>query len=130
MQNISYQKIYTFCLSAVNDEATSTYYQIFEQIEVIQRIVLTRISKLNDSILDKKQGDQTQQKIVWKSNWFINSTRSFSVCLKTWKKNLRKDKQGMHIVAWSCCSQRLFDGIHCCTTFVFDYMSQFNDGKN
>ena len=46
------------------------------------------------------------------------------------KKNLRKDKQGMHIAAWSCCSQRLFDGIHCCTTFVFDYMSQFNDGKN
>ena len=48
MQNMSYQKIYLFWYYVVNDEVSSTSSQIIEQIEVIQEVVLPRISKLND----------------------------------------------------------------------------------
>ena len=40
--------------------SNNTSSQIFEQIEVIQRVVLTGISKLNYSVPEKKPGDQTQ----------------------------------------------------------------------
>ena len=42
LQNISHQKIYTFWYCDVNDEAPLTSSQIFEQIEVIQGVVLPR----------------------------------------------------------------------------------------
>ena len=53
----SYQKICTIWFFVVSDEVTSTNSQIFEQIEVIPGVVLTRMSKLNDSVPEKKQGD-------------------------------------------------------------------------
>ena len=55
-----HQKKYTFWYCIVNDEVPSTSSQIFEQIEVIQEVVLPGISKLNDSALDKREGDLTQ----------------------------------------------------------------------
>ena len=60
LQNIPHQEIYTFWYCVVNDEIPSTFSQVFEQIEVIQGVVLPAISKLNDSTSDKKPGDQTQ----------------------------------------------------------------------
>ena len=54
--------MYTFWYRVVNDEVTSTSSQIFEQIQVIQGVVLTGISKLNDSVPEKRSGDQTQWK--------------------------------------------------------------------
>ena len=40
--------MYTFYYYVVNGEVPSTSSQIVEQIEVIQEVVLQRISKLND----------------------------------------------------------------------------------
>ena len=57
MQNISHQKIYTFGYCVVSDEVQYTSTQIYEQIK---EVVLPRISKLNDSALDKKLGNQIQ----------------------------------------------------------------------
>ena len=62
LQNISHQKKCTFWYCVVNDEVPPTSSQIFEQIEVIQGVVLPGISKLNDSVPVKKPGDQTQSK--------------------------------------------------------------------
>ena len=67
-----HQKKYTFWYCIVNDEVPSTSSQIFEQIEVIQEVVLPGISKLNDSALDKKPGEQTQfspKKAAEKGKW-------------------------------------------------------------
>ena len=55
-----HQKIYTFWYCVNNDELPLISSQIVEQIEVIQELILLRISKLNDSALDKKKGDLTQ----------------------------------------------------------------------
>ena len=44
----------------VNDEIILASSQIFEQIEVIQGLILTGISKLNDSVPDKKIGVRAQ----------------------------------------------------------------------
>ena len=73
LQNISHQKVYTFCHCAVNDEVPSTSSQIVEQIEVIQGVVLPGISKINDSAPDKNF-QQTQfsskKKTLVKGKWF------------------------------------------------------------
>ena len=61
-EDIPYQKIYTFWFCVVNDEVPSTSSQIFEQIEVIQGVVLSGTSKLNDLAPDKKPWNQTQKK--------------------------------------------------------------------
>ena len=49
-------------------------YLFMYQIEVIQEVVLTGISKLNDSALDKKPGEQTlfffQKRLQKKENRF------------------------------------------------------------
>ena len=37
-----------------------TFYQIVEQVELIQEIIFLGVSKLNDSALDKKQGQSIQ----------------------------------------------------------------------
>ena len=37
-----------------------TFSQIIEEIDVIQEVLLPEISELNDSTLDKKQGEQTE----------------------------------------------------------------------
>ena len=37
-----------------------TFYQIVEQFELIQEIILPGVSKLNDSVLDKIQGQSSQ----------------------------------------------------------------------
>ena len=43
-----------FWYCVVNIEVSSTSSQIVEQIEVVQEVVFSGISKLNDSALDKK----------------------------------------------------------------------------
>ena len=45
---LSYQKIYSFWYYVVNDEVSSTFSQIVEQVEAIQEVVLLGRSKLND----------------------------------------------------------------------------------
>ena len=60
MENISHQKINTFCYCVVNDEVPSNSSQIAEEIKFIQEVVLPEISKMNDPELDKKQRDQKQ----------------------------------------------------------------------
>ena len=48
LQNVSYQKKYTFWYYVVNHEVPSTSSQIGEKIEAIQEVVLPEISTLND----------------------------------------------------------------------------------
>ena len=57
---MSHQTIYTFWYYVVNDQIPSTSSQIVEKIEDIQEVVLPGILKLNNSALEKKQGDQIQ----------------------------------------------------------------------
>ena len=57
---MSHQKIYTFWYYVVNDQVPSTSSQIVEKIEDIQEVVLPGIFELNNSALEKKQGDQIQ----------------------------------------------------------------------
>ena len=42
----------------VNDEASSTSFQIDVQTKVIQEAVFSGVFKLNDSAINKEQGDQ------------------------------------------------------------------------
>ena len=59
---ISSEHIYIlYCV--VNDEIILASSQIFEQIEVIQGLILTGVSKLNDSVPDNKIGVRAQQKM-------------------------------------------------------------------
>ena len=60
LQNMSHQKIYTFWYYVVNDQVPSISSQIVEKIEDIQEVVLPGILELNNSALEKKQGDQIQ----------------------------------------------------------------------
>ena len=48
-------------LLSMNDEVSSIYSQIVEQTEVISEVVLLEISKLTDSLISKRQGDQRKQ---------------------------------------------------------------------
>ena len=57
---MSHQKIYTFWYYVVNDQVPSISSQIVEKIEDIQEVVLPGILELNNSALEKKQGDQIQ----------------------------------------------------------------------
>ena len=57
---MSHQKIYTLWYCVVNDELPSTSTEIFEQIGVMQKVVVPGISELKDLVPDKKWGDQTQ----------------------------------------------------------------------
>ena len=41
-------------------EVSSISFQIVEQIEVIPEVVLLEVSKLIDSVISKRQGDQRQ----------------------------------------------------------------------
>ena len=41
-------------------EVSSISFQILEQIEVIPEVVLLEVSKLIDSVISKRQGDQRQ----------------------------------------------------------------------
>ena len=59
LKNMSHYKKCTFWYCVVNEEVPLTSSQIVEQIEVIQEVILLRISNMNDSALDKKQ-DLTQ----------------------------------------------------------------------
>ena len=45
-------------LLPMNDEVSSISSQIVEQIEVIPEVVLSEVSKLTDSVISKRQGDQ------------------------------------------------------------------------
>ena len=71
-QNISPQKIYTFWNCVVNEKVPSTSSQIIDQIEIIQRVVLSGISKLNDSVPQKPPKTKQhflQKKILEKGKW-------------------------------------------------------------
>ena len=57
---MSHQKIYTFWYYVVNDQVPSISSQIVEKLEDIQEVVLPGILELNNSALEKKQGDQIQ----------------------------------------------------------------------
>ena len=46
---------------SMNDEVSSISSQIVEQIEVITEVVLSEASKLIDSVMNKRQGDQSKQ---------------------------------------------------------------------
>ena len=59
LKNMSHYKKCTFWYYVVNEEVPLTSSQIVEQTEVIQEVILLRISNMNDSALDKKQ-DLTQ----------------------------------------------------------------------
>ena len=48
-------------LLSMNDEVLSISSQIVKQIEVIPEVVLSEISKLIDSMMSKRQGDQGKQ---------------------------------------------------------------------
>ena len=48
-------------LFSMNDEVSSIFSQIVEQIEVIPEVVLSEVSKLIDSVMSKRQGDQRKQ---------------------------------------------------------------------
>ena len=45
-------------LLSMNEEVSSISSQIVEQIEVIPEVVLSEVSKLTDSVISKRQGDQ------------------------------------------------------------------------
>ena len=45
----------------MNDEVSSTSSEIVEQIEVIPEVVLSKVSKLIDPVISKRQGDQRKQ---------------------------------------------------------------------
>ena len=45
-------------LLSTNDEVSLISSQIVEQIEVIPELVLSEVSKLIDSVMSKRQGDQ------------------------------------------------------------------------
>ena len=48
-------------LLSINDEVSSISSQIVEQIEVILEVDLSEVSKLIDSVMRKRQGDQRKQ---------------------------------------------------------------------
>ena len=71
-QNISHQEKHPSWNCVVNDEVPSTTSQRAEQIEIIQEVVLSEISMLDDSAPDKKPKDQTQfspKKTLEKRKW-------------------------------------------------------------
>ena len=45
-------------LLSINDEVSSISSQIVEQIQIIPEAVLSEVSKLIDSLMSNKQGDQ------------------------------------------------------------------------
>ena len=48
-------------LLSMNDEVSSISSQIVERIKVIPEVVLSEVSKLIDSLMSKRQGDQRKQ---------------------------------------------------------------------
>ena len=48
-------------LLSLNDEVSSISFQFVEQIEVIPEVVFSEVSKLIESVMSKKQGDQRKQ---------------------------------------------------------------------
>ena len=45
----------------MNDEVSSISSQFVEQTEVIPEVVFSEVSKLIDSVMSKRQGDQRKQ---------------------------------------------------------------------
>ena len=48
-------------LLSINDEVSSISSQIVEQTEVISEVVLSDASKLIDSVMSRRQGDQSKR---------------------------------------------------------------------
>ena len=48
-------------LLSMNDDISSSFPQIVEQIDVIPEVVLSELSKLINSVMCKRQGDQRKQ---------------------------------------------------------------------
>ena len=57
-KHVSSKKIYILILLAT--VSSTCFQQIVKQIEVIQKVVLPEVSKLNKSVMNKNQGDQIQ----------------------------------------------------------------------
>ena len=51
-------------LLSMNDEVSSIFSQIVEQIEVIPEVVLLEVSTLIDSVISKRQGDQRKHSFL------------------------------------------------------------------
>ena len=57
------QKIDILVLLSISiNEVPLSSSQTVTQIEVVKEVVLPEVSKLNDSVMNKEQGDQTQKK--------------------------------------------------------------------
>ena len=57
------QKIDILVLLSISiNEVPLSSSQTVTQIEVVKEVVLSEVSKLNDSVMNKEQGDQTQKK--------------------------------------------------------------------
>ena len=57
------QKIDILVLLSISiNEVPLSSSQTVTQIEVVKKVVLPEVSKLNDSVMNKEQGDQTQKK--------------------------------------------------------------------
>ena len=52
----------------MNDEVSSIFSQIVEQIEVILEVVLSELSKLITSVMIMRQGDQRNHSFLEKKN--------------------------------------------------------------
>ena len=48
-------------LLPINDEVLSISSEVVEQIELIPEVLLSEVSKLIDSVMYKRQGDQRKQ---------------------------------------------------------------------
>ena len=48
-------------LLPINDEVLSISSEVVEQIEFIPEVLLSEVSKLIDSVMHKRQGDQRKQ---------------------------------------------------------------------
>ena len=57
----SHQKFYMLMLLSMNDKVSSFSSQIVEQIEVTPEVVLSEVFKLIDSVISKRQRDQSKQ---------------------------------------------------------------------
>ena len=62
LKNISSEIIHPdVVVSAMNDQVSSISSQIVEQIEIIPEVALSKVSKLIDPVISRRQGEQRKQ---------------------------------------------------------------------
>ena len=78
------QKIDILVLLSISiNEVPLSSSQTVTQIEVVKEVVLPEVSKLNDSVMNKEQGDQTQKKGSKKKENGFAVVRIFATCYHT-----------------------------------------------